>query len=71
MGIFGEFTSLNFSLYGQWLGIVAIICKRVYYHHVVCAKEQMIADTIMCSFAQRAQSLTASLPILRTPGYGH
>lgn len=30
--------------------------KREYYHHVVCAKEQMIADTIMCSFAQRAQS---------------
>ncbi|KAJ8660713.1 hypothetical protein O0I10_003356 [Lichtheimia ornata] len=25
MGLFGEFTSLNFSLYGQWLGIVAII----------------------------------------------
>lgn len=29
--------------------------KREHYH-VVCAKEQLIADTIMCSFAQRAQS---------------
>ncbi|KAI9314313.1 hypothetical protein BX666DRAFT_1862927 [Dichotomocladium elegans] len=24
MGVFGEFASLNFSLYGQWLGIISI-----------------------------------------------